>query len=118
MVPSSGHPQRKRPREELLDEYERQPGAKRRKTDSVAYSRQFWDTLSTITLTRKALAEFDRRRTPGTIHSTSVPAQAAAKGRLLRSDTRRLQAFASRGGPDLTILRGVSGRRIFGVRLC
>lgn len=108
MSPSCGGLQRKRSRQQIPDERERQPSTKRRKAESVAYSRQFWDTLSTVTLTRRALAEFDRRRTAGAVHSTSVPVQPVARGRLLRSDTRRLQAFASCGGPDLSILRGVS----------
>lgn len=109
MVSSHETRQRKRARAELLDEPEQQLEPKRRKADTALYSRQFWDTLSTITLTRRALAEFDRRIAAVTRRPTVGEVKPPAKSRILRSDSHPLREFASRGGPDLSELRGVGG---------
>ena len=99
-------------RQELLDEHEQQPCPKRRKADTTTYSRSFWYTLSTVTLTRRALAEFDRR-TAATRHPIRGEVKPPAKSRILRSDTSPLRAFVSRGVPDLSELRGVGGLEPF-----
>ena len=112
MVLSHERWQRRRARQELLDEHEEQPCAKGRKADTIVYYRQFWYTLLTVTLTRRALAEFDRRAA-ATRHPIRGEVKPPAKNRILRSDTCPLRAFASRGVPDLSELRGVSGLEPF-----
>ncbi|KAK0891091.1 hypothetical protein LTR91_024871, partial [Friedmanniomyces endolithicus] len=74
------------------------------KRSSNNYPPDVWENLSKITLTRKALREFDRRT------RENRPPQAAriqeTAPRLLRSAVRRLECFARNGGPDLSKLRG------------
>jgi hypothetical protein len=106
--------QRKRQREQSANEAdESQLSAKRQKRRSDNYPPHVWDNLSKITLTRKALREFDRR-----IRENRRPQVARVERtapRLLRSDTRRLERLASNGGPDLSKLRGVSVQWQFNV---
>ncbi|KAK4974081.1 hypothetical protein LTR66_011094 [Elasticomyces elasticus] len=110
MVSHGVHCQRKRPLEQSSQvEGEQPPTAKRRKADaSNCYPPRFWDTLSTVRLTRRALKEFDRRTvliaTAPVAKATATP----ATRRLLRSDFRRLRQLASGGGPDLSAVRGYS----------
>lgn len=114
MPPSDSRVHRKRERPLSIEEGEEQQStlnAKRQKTGSWNYPKHVWDNLSKITLTRKALGEFDRRT------REACPAQSAQARvcvtRLLRSDKRKLEEFCRNGGPDLTMLRGVSMTRIF-----
>lgn len=79
---------------------------KRRKESSSYLPPHVWNKLSKVTLTRRALQEFDRRT-----KDRAYPVTREALGtnrRLLRSDTRRLEQCAKKGGPDLSRLRGVS----------
>nr|POF26196.1 hypothetical protein CFP56_22344 [Quercus suber] len=84
------------------------PCAKRHK--ACRYPPEVWDRLSKIKLTRKALEEFDRR-TVSIIDATADGSRRGARNTsapLLRSTARRIKEHASRGGPDLGRLRGVS----------
>lgn len=58
----------------------------------------FWDDLSKVWLTTRALRELDRR-------NKHRPATPEASGRFATKDLAR---FARQGGPDLRRLRGVS----------
>ncbi len=99
--------QRKRGRDKLAsEECSTLARAKRQKRGSDNYPPAVWDNLSKITLTRKALREFDRR-TREHRHPQAARGQKTTR-RILRSDARRLPDFASNGGPDLSPLRGVS----------
>src|SRR5947207_544437 len=63
---------------------------------------KFWDLLSKLWLTRRALKELERR--------TAQPARPAPVGQcnLSREDyTNEIKRFARHGGPDLCDLRGV-----------
>ena len=91
------------------DEDEQLQSAKRRKaTFPSGYPPEFWDTLSEVRLTRRALREIDRRSAQS--HSSPVRnvIGTATSRRILRSDSRRLEKVAEDGGPDLSALRGVS----------
>ena len=92
----------------------------------------FWDTLSTIWLTKDALRELDRRnskaltcnkqprlfesRRPVTrkflsdAKAVSRPTEPASEylRKCIGAHRKRLQEFARRGGPDLSDLKGVS----------
>ncbi|KAM3422721.1 hypothetical protein BST61_g206 [Cercospora zeina] len=97
--------QRKRQREHLSAQVENDRTAKRRKTNE--YTPRFWDTLSKVRLTRRALKEFDRRCELDVFAPVSEQRRAGrTRERLLRSDHRRLNQLASGGGPDLSALRG------------
>ncbi|KAK0258868.1 hypothetical protein LTR35_018127 [Friedmanniomyces endolithicus] len=97
--------QRKRGRDKLAsEECSTLARAKRQKRGSDNYPPAVWDNLSKITLTRKALREFDRR-TREHRHPQAARGQKTTR-RILRSDARRLPDFASNGGPDLSPLRG------------
>ncbi|KAM3428581.1 hypothetical protein MY4824_008729 [Beauveria thailandica] len=87
---------RKRP-----NPYDTSPPAKRAKSTSALqiasnYPPQFWDSLSKVSLTPRALREKDRRsgvQPPATVSVASVTPITLAR-------------FARRGGPDLGHLRG------------
>jgi len=107
MTSQKEHRQRKRGRDQLASEESgSQVSAKRQKRSADNYPPDVWDNLSKITLTRKALREFDRR-TRENRHPQAARVQETAP-RLLRSAVRRLERFARNGGPDLSKLRGVS----------
>jgi len=109
MVLQEEQRQWKRGRDQLAeDERHGQVSARRQKRGSDNYPPEVWDNLSKITLTRKALREFDCR-TREYRHPQAARGQKTAR-RVLRSDTTRLQSFADNGGPDLSQLRGVSMR--------
>jgi hypothetical protein len=59
---------------------------------------EFWDKLPKVYLTRRALREFDRRR-------SAQPALAPGAPEV---STTNLGRFSRHGGPDLRHLRGVS----------
>lgn len=80
--------------------------AKRTKFSTVqsasTHPPKFWDNLSKVWLTPRALRELDRRNDKSPITtSTATPSGATAT---------TLARFARRGGPDLRHLRGVSLR--------
>ncbi|KAK1053627.1 hypothetical protein LTR12_017181 [Friedmanniomyces endolithicus] len=105
IVSQKEHRQRKRGRDQLAgEESDSQVRAKRPKRSADNYPPDVWDNLSKITLTRKALREFDRR-TRENRHPQAARVQETAP-RLLRSAVRRLERFARNGGPDLSKLRG------------
>ncbi|KAK0247039.1 hypothetical protein LTS09_017825 [Friedmanniomyces endolithicus] len=105
MTSQKEHRQRKRGRDQLASEESgSQVNAKRQKRSADNYPPDVWDNLSKITLTRKALREFDRR-TRENRHPQAARVQETAP-RLLRSAVRRLERFARNGGPDLSKLRG------------
>jgi hypothetical protein len=70
---------------------------------SWEYPPKFWDKLSKVHLTRKAVRELDRR----TQARRSRPSHSQ---RLIQptNRSRDLARFASRGGPDLGHIKGVS----------
>lgn len=129
---------RKRPRLEQRPPQESSQPSKRQKLDYPRGSRPptaFWDNLSTIWLTERALKEFDRRNTqlapsahrllyrrsyrPVTRHAVAEwkekkenwePTQAAAEFLSRCCSTvclGEIKIFARHGGPDLSNLRGV-----------
>lgn len=62
----------------------------------------FWDILSRVWLTSRALREFDRRTE---LQATPTSNDPHCKPHV---DAAQLKRFARRGGPDLSDLRGVS----------
>lgn len=71
--------------------------------ESWKYPPQFWDSLSKIELTRRALEELNRRTK--TRYSLPSPLQPRT------TTSGDLARFTRHGGPDLRDLRGVSVRR-------
>ena len=63
----------------------------------------FYDSLSKVWLTRRALRELDRRNQL----TSSVCAQAPAPKPVRRLNRKDLERFARHGGPELSNLRGV-----------
>ena len=59
---------------------------------------EFWDKLPKVCLTRRALREFDRRRSAQPVLPPGAP----------EVSTTNFGRFSRRGGPDLRHLRGVS----------
>lgn len=91
------------------------PPAKKAKTrseaeleawDSWEYDPEFYDGLSEIVLTRRALKELNRRTRSRRSHP-SPPAQPIANALASIRSPRKLAQFARLGGPDLRDLRGV-----------
>ncbi|KAI0398660.1 hypothetical protein F4802DRAFT_592562 [Xylaria palmicola] len=66
---------------------------------------EFYDRLPTISLTRRALRELDRR------NRAQPPAQSVKPEEIDAVAVQSLASFAKRGGPDLQDLRGYSGPR-------
>ena len=93
------------------DEDEQPQSVKRRKAAlSSGYPPEFWDSLSKVRLTPRALREIDRRSAQSrSLPVTNVTGTATSR-RILRSDSRRLEKLAKDGGLDLSALRGVSTR--------
>ncbi|KAH8906449.1 hypothetical protein BR93DRAFT_969641 [Coniochaeta sp. PMI_546] len=91
---------RKRPRADDLSQ-DRRPSKKTKSTDKPHYRNfppEFWDGLSRVPLTRRALRELDRRNSAQTAPGPAAPAV---------HTTDRVR-FARHGGPDLRHLRGYS----------
>lgn len=108
MLSQSENSQRKYLRDPSTSSVDKQPSATRRKFDTHTYPPQFWNSLSKVILTRKALKEFDRRT-----QLNKRPRAASLErrpSRLLRSHTRRLKLIAKNGGLNLSHLRSVSLR--------
>ena len=101
-------------RKRLRDEDEQPQTVKRRKLSS-GYPPEFWDTLSTVRLTRRALREVERRTAQSQLPPVTNVTRTNTSRRILRSDSRRLAKLAKDGGPDLRALRGVCIRLSVGV---
>ena len=103
-------------RKRLRDEDEQPQSVKRRKAAfSSGYPPEFWDTLSTVRLTCRALREIERRSTQSRFAPVTNGTRTDTSRRILRSDSLRLEKLAKDGGPDLSALRGVSTRVSIGV---
>lgn len=89
------------------DDQKQHCAKRRKKAHTPNYPPRFWDTLSRVPLTRRALQEFDRRTETARLVWSAGTINPSTR-RLLRSDTHRLLHFASNGGPDLNALQGVS----------
>ena len=83
----------KDPHPELQD-----PPPKRIKTAKSNFPPKFWDNLSKVSATPRALRELDRRKNARLVRKPPAPAVHPTD----------LERFARRGGPDLRHLRGVS----------
>lgn len=94
-----------RKRRNVSDLARESPPAKRTKPNTVAQTApnhppEYWDKLSRVWLTPRALRELDRRNdTKRSTVKTGVPSSPTLA---------TLKQFARRGGPDLRHLRGVS----------
>ncbi|KAL9119486.1 MAG: hypothetical protein Q9187_003962 [Circinaria calcarea] len=79
--------------------------SKRLKSSIRLHSVAFYDSLSKVRLTRRALKELDRRTNQ--VNSTTRPA--SVRRQRDREDIwkKQIQKFARHGGPDLRDLRGV-----------
>ena len=101
-------PRRKRQRTEtgptLEDTSEARP-SKRPKPSIKLHSAAFYDSLSKVWLTRRALKELDRRT--GQVHRPQRPASASRHVYPIGTLLRQIQRFARHGGPELRDLRGV-----------
>lgn len=100
-------PRRKRQRTEAglsLDESSEPRPSKRRESSIKLHSAEFYDSLSKVWLTRRALKELDRRT-----NQVSRPQRpVSAPPHVYRVDnSKQVQRFARRGGPELRDLRGV-----------
>ncbi len=97
---------RKRQRTEadlpLDDPSELQP-SKRLKSRTKLHSVAFYDSLSKVWLTRRALKELDRR----TSQANSPQRPASTPRRVTRNTSKQIRRFARDGGPELRDLRGV-----------
>ena len=94
--------------------------SKKQKASSPA---DFWDNLSTVWLTKRALRELDRRNTATTSRPSRAPRSRRPATRALRRNCpslvlateylrccepgvfKDIKAFAKQGGPDLSTLR-------------
>ena len=95
---------RKRQRTEadlpLDDPSELQP-SKRLKSRTKLHSAAFYDSLSKVWLTRRALKELDRR----TSQANSPQRPASTPRRVTRNTSKQIRRFARDGGPELRDLR-------------
>jgi hypothetical protein len=73
---------------------------------------EFYDSLSKVHLTRRALRELDRRNQL----KSSIRAQVAMPKPIRESTPEELQRFARRGGVELDDLRGVRNHPPYNVR--
>ncbi|KAK0718738.1 hypothetical protein B0T21DRAFT_351541 [Apiosordaria backusii] len=108
---------RKRQRADEPSRADIDPPAKKTKTraeieleawESFEYPPEFWDRLSKISLTHRALKELDRRNRTRRCHPSSPSPPASPSRRVLSRATtaQELAQFARHGGPDLRDLRG------------
>ncbi|KAI3318349.1 hypothetical protein HD806DRAFT_526295 [Xylariaceae sp. AK1471] len=70
----------------------------------------FWDKLSEVPLTKNAIRELERRNANEFCHAQSLRTCPPRRPFTQRSATQylaRIKRFARRGGPDLSVLRGV-----------
>lgn len=91
-----------------------QTKAKRRRHSQYGANAAFWDSLSKVWLTRRALDELNRRnreRTKAVRPAVVRNLDPKDATRLLRNPSLQLKLFAKHGGPDLRDLAGVSQTR-------
>ena len=119
---------RRRPEQPELSRHPSVPSPKRQKIKHPSGSRpppEFWDNLSKLWLTKRAIREFDRRNKQLSLRARRVTRNAVGQWRedpknrhqtkhiaaVLKSPSRsflkNIKAFAKQGGPDLSDLRGV-----------
>ncbi|KAK8859538.1 Ribonuclease H-like protein [Apiospora arundinis] len=100
---------RKRP---LADD--RSQDSRRHKKIKSNFSPAFWDNLSKVSLTPRALREFDRRNNIETPAEPTTPEKSNPEelARLIENGGPDLRKSAKHGGPDLRDLRGCSGPRL------
>ncbi|RMJ03712.1 hypothetical protein CDV36_014763 [Fusarium kuroshium] len=109
---------RKRQRADEPSQADIDPPAKKIKTrseleleawESWEYPPEFYDRLSKISLSHRALKELDRRtRTRRCDPSPPSPASPSRRVFSRATTSRELARFARHGGPDLRDLRGAS----------
>ncbi len=88
-----------------------QKKAKRRRPSQQETNTAYWDSLSKLWLTRRALNELNRRnRQKASPVRTTAARRADVGGETdsLKNLSKHLKRFARHGGPDLRDLRGVS----------
>ena len=86
--------------------------AKRRCQSQQESSTEYWDSLSKLWLTRRALDELDRRTKASPVKRTvSRGLSLGDKPGQPEKFSKQLKRFARYGGPDLRELRGVSSPR-------
>ncbi len=116
MVRGEPHPQRggKRSAGPIGDETRIAPARKKAKRQSAERQEAltvFWDSLSRVHLTRRALRELDRRnqadRNRRETTTVKIQRPPISHGRNRPSAAGQLKRFARHGGPDLADLRGV-----------
>ncbi len=85
--------------------------AQRRRQSQQETNTAYWDSLSKLWLTRRALDELDRRNRQKASPVRTTVARGLDLGDepgLLKSLSKQLKRFARHGGPDLCGFRGVS----------
>ncbi|RDL40264.1 uncharacterized protein BP5553_00243 [Venustampulla echinocandica] len=106
-------PRRKRQRAEAdlsLDDQSESQLPKRLKSSIKLHSAEFYDSLSKVWLTRRALKELDRR----TSQANSPQQRASTLRPITRNTSDKIQRFARDGGPELCDLRGYPSPRSMG----
>ncbi len=110
MDSSEDHQQSKRTRDQVSREADEHTPLPKRRKRKVRHNHPvgFWDSISEVLLTPRALKELDRRngqsRSAPIVHATTATTGPVLNG----SKYRYLQAFANDGGPDLSALHRVS----------
>ena len=94
---------KREPADELSQEAHHRAAKSVKPTIDYSVSPTFWDNLSKVWLTKRALRELDRRNNKRPVQTYPTP-------EICLTDLAR---FARRGGPDLGHLRGVSYTRSF-----
>lgn len=103
MIPPRGKRQRAEAGPSLDDPSELQP-SKRLKSSSDLHSSAFYDSLSKVPLTRRALKELNQRTSEVTSHQRPI----YSPRRVYREESlKELQKFARHGGPELCDIRTV-----------
>ncbi|TAQ83676.1 hypothetical protein B7494_g8003 [Chlorociboria aeruginascens] len=102
-------PRRKRQRTEagLLDNPSKPQPSKRLKPSIKLHSAAFYDSLSKVWLTPRALKELDRR----TSQANRPQQPASTPRRVTRTTSNKIERFARDGGPELRDLRGYPAPR-------
>ncbi len=100
---SSTQEQRKRTEAGLCHDISGPKASKWLKLNTRLHSAAFYDSLSKVWLTRRALKELDRRK----IKVNSLQRPASMPSQVTRKALEEIQRFARDGGPDLRDLRGV-----------
>src|SRR5438105_4817025 len=88
---------------DLLDDSSKSQPPKRQKPSIKLHSAEFYDSLSKVWLTRRALKELNRRTNQ--VNRPKRPASTTQ--RVTRNTSNKIRTFAKDGGPDLRDIRGV-----------